>query len=60
MDIENQIKRPLSQPEVLSFVSELLEAEEYLSRMDVAVKTCGEFGWQDPRGQHQVSGCLKA
>jgi hypothetical protein len=60
MDMQNQIKRTLSQPEGLAYVGELLEAEEYLSRTDVAVKVCAEFGFQDPRGQHQLSGCLKA
>src|ERR1700733_13673078 len=60
MDIQSQIKRTLSQPEGLAYVSELLEGEEYLSRTDVAVKACGELGFQDPRGQHQLGGCLKA
>src|SRR6202789_558005 len=60
MDIQNQIKRTLSQPECLAYVSGLLEGEEYLSRTDVAVKVCEEFGFQDPRGQHQLGGCLKA
>jgi hypothetical protein len=60
MDIQSQIKRTLSQPEGLAYVSELLEGEEYLSRTDVAVKVCEEFGFQDPRGQHQLGGCLKA
>jgi hypothetical protein len=60
VDIQNQIKRALSRPEGIAYVSELLEAEEYLSRTDVAVKVCEEFGFQDPRGQHQLAGCLKA
>jgi hypothetical protein len=34
MDIQNQIKRTLSQPEGLSYVSELLETEDYMSRTD--------------------------
>ncbi len=53
----------LSQPEGLSYViyvSELLETEDYPSRTDVAVQVCEEFGFQDPRGQHQLGGCLKA
>lgn len=60
MIIQSQIKRTLSQPESLVFVSELLEVEEDLSRTDVAVRVCEEFGFQDPRGQNQLSGCLKA
>jgi len=60
MDIQNQIKRTLSQPEGLAYVREVLEGEEYLSRTDVAVQVCEEFGFQDPRGQHQLGGCLKA
>src|SRR3984885_7883919 len=60
MDIQNQIKRTLSQPECLAYVSELLEAEGYLSRTDVAVKVCEEFGFQYPGGQHQLGGGRQA
>jgi hypothetical protein len=58
--IQNQIKRNLSQPEGLAYVRELLKVGENLSRTDVAVKVCEEFGFQDPRGEHQLAGCLKA
>ena len=58
--IQHQIKRTLSRPEGVAYVHELLEVERDLSRTDIAVKVCEEFGFQDPRGEHQLGGCLKA
>lgn len=60
MNPQNQIKRVLSKPESIEYVSRLLEEEEIASRIELAEFVCEQFGFQDPRGQHQIGGCLKA
>ena len=59
MDIQNQIKRTLSAPEAIAYVSQLLEDDEFCSRTELADFLCEEFGFQDPRGQNQRAGCLR-
>src|SRR5438876_7461944 len=59
MKLQNQIKRTLSQPEAIAHVSRLLEEEELESRTELAEMVCEQFGFQDPRGQNQLGGCLK-
>jgi hypothetical protein len=59
MNIQNQIKRALSEPEAIEYVSRLLEEEEFFSRTELADFLCEEFGFQDPSGQKQRGGCLK-
>lgn len=59
MNIQNQIKRSLSKPESIEYVSRLLEEEEFFSRTELADFVCEQFGFQDPRGQNQRGGCLK-
>ena len=59
MNVQNQIKRALSKPQAITYVQQLLEGEEYFSRTELAECVCEEFGFQDPRGQNQVGGCLK-
>jgi hypothetical protein len=56
MNLQNQIKRMLSKPESIEYVSQLLGEEELSSRMEVAEFVCEQFGFQDPRGQHQIGG----
>ena len=60
MNIQNQIKRVLSEREAIEYVSRLLEEEEYYSRTGLADLLCEEFGFHDPSGQKQRGGCLKA
>src|SRR2546425_4065503 len=59
MNIQNQIKRVLSEPETIEYVSRLLEEEEFFSRTELADFLCEEFGFRDPSGQKQRGGCLK-
>lgn len=59
MNTQNQIKRALSKSEAIEYVARLLEGEEFLSRTELADFVCEEFGFQDPRGQNQLSSCLK-
>jgi hypothetical protein len=37
----------------------MLEEEEFFTRTGLAEVVCEEFGFQDPRGQNQIGGCLK-
>lgn len=61
MHLQNQIKRALSTTEAIEFVRGLLaDADEFGSRTEVAEFLCEEFGFQDPRGENQIGGCLKA
>ena len=50
----------LSRPETIEYVSQLLQMDEFFSRTELADFLCEEFGFQDPRGQNQRAGCLKA
>jgi hypothetical protein len=59
MNIQNQIKRALSEPETIEYVRRLLEEEEFFSRTELADFLCEEFGFQDPSGQKQRGGCLR-
>ena len=60
MKLQNQIKRTLSKPEAMESVSQLLEERDFSSRTEVADFVCEQFGFQDPGGQNQMGGCLKA
>ena len=61
MNVQNQIKRALSQPESIEYVRRLLEEEdtEVFTRTELAENVCEEFGFQDTGGQNQLGGCLK-
>jgi hypothetical protein len=60
VNAQNQIKRALSKPEAIEYVRLLLEEEdEFFTRTELADVVCEEFGFQDPRGQNQLGGCLK-
>ena len=61
MQSQNQIKRTLSSPDAITYVSQLLaDEDESLSRSELADFLCEEFGFQDPRGQNQLTSCLLA
>lgn len=59
MYLQNQIKRALSKPEAIEYVSRVLEEEDCFSRTELAELVCEEFGFQDPGGQNQLGGCLR-
>lgn len=59
MNTQRQIKRTLSKPEAIEYVRRLLGEEEFFTRTELADFVCEQFGFQDPRGQNQLSGCLK-
>ena len=56
MNVQSQIKRALSKPESIEYVRQLLEEEEFFTRTELAEVVCEEFGFQDPRGRHQLGG----
>ena len=60
MEIQNQIKRTLSEPESIEYVSRLLEERDFFSRNQLAAFLCDQFGLHDPGGRPQTAGCLKA
>jgi hypothetical protein len=59
MKLQNQVKRTLSHPEAIVYIRQLLEQEDVASRTELAEWCCEEFGFQDPRGENQLGGCLK-
>jgi hypothetical protein len=60
MNTQNQIKRTLSQPESIEYVSELLKTTPFLHRSALAEAVCEQFGFFDTRGDTQLGGCVKA
>jgi hypothetical protein len=60
MYTQNQIKRTLSEPSSIEYLCDLLERKEIRNRSRLATRVCEQFGFYDPRGQAQRSGCLKA
>ena len=60
MNIQNQIKRTLSETASLEYVCDLLESKEIEHRTELATLVCKQYGFYDARGQAQRGGCLKA
>jgi hypothetical protein len=60
MNKQNQIKNTLSQPEALEQIQSHLEQIENASRTQLSKELCEHFNFFDPKGNHQVAGCLKA
>lgn len=60
MHSQSQIKRTLSKPVAIAYVTELLDSGEFVHRSELADFLCEECGFQDARGQAQLDGCLKA
>ena len=60
MNIQNQIKRTLSQPEAIKYVAELLKVKEFINRNELANFLCEQFKFRDAGGRTQRGGCVKA
>ena len=61
MEPQNQIKRTLSTPEALEYISQLLaDEEESFTRSELEDFLCDEFGFQDTRGKNQQTSCFLA
>lgn len=60
MNKQNQIKRTLSTPDAIEYISSILNATDGISRSELADTICEQFGFINPQGNHQKGGCLKA
>jgi len=60
MNKQNQIKRTLSQSDSIEYIRYRLESVGNASRTQLADEFCEHFGFFDPNGNKQSSGCLKA
>ncbi len=60
MKKQNQIKRTLSRPEAIKYVSSILAADDDINRTKLADHLCEHFSFFDLLGKKQRSGCLKA
>ena len=60
MRARSQIQRTLSEPAAFERLAGILARETFVSRRAVGRRVCAEFGFQDQRGQWQVSTCLQA
>ena len=60
MNIQNQIKRTLSEESSLLYLKDLLDGKTFSNRTEVAKEVCRKFKFYTPKGQEQISGCTKA
>jgi hypothetical protein len=60
MEIQNQIKRTLAQPEAIEQINNMLGINDNITRSKLADQICDQFDFFDPRGERQRSGCSKA
>ena len=51
MNLQNQIKRTLSKPETLEYVSRLLKERDFSSRSELAGFLCDQLRFYDPSGE---------
>jgi len=60
MNIQNQIKRTLSQPKAIKYVAGLLRIKKFESRRELANAVCAQFKFYGPRKEPQWGGCIRA
>ncbi len=60
MNRQNQIKRKLSEPVNIKYVSKLLDSGGFEHRSELADSVCRELKFFDERGKEQRGGCVKA
>lgn len=60
MVFQNLIKRTLSQSESIECICHVIADNDGLHRTELADRICERFGFRDPNGRLQRSGCLKA
>jgi hypothetical protein len=60
MKKQNQIKGTLIQPASIAQIQDYLEQPTCRGRTQLAQALCEHFSFYDPKGNHQVAGCLKA
>ena len=57
---QNQIKRTLSHPDVISDISQQLSGLDNPKLSHFADHLCQQYGFIDPQGNYQQAGCIKA
>jgi hypothetical protein len=60
MKTQNQIKSTLNQPEAIEHVISILNSSGDINRTELADQVCDQFGFLNPLGKKQHSGCIKA
>ena len=60
VEVQNQIKRVLSEQNSIESIGRLLRENVYAYRSTFADAVCQQFGFYDARGGVQRSGCIKA
>jgi len=60
MEIQNQVKRALSEPANIALIKQMLVANPELGRTQLADQLCDLLELKDLLGRRQQSGCLKA
>jgi hypothetical protein len=60
VEVQNQIKRALSEQNSIEIIRRLLSEDAYVNRSAFADAVCWHFGFHDARGRAQRSGCIKA
>lgn len=60
MNTQNQIKSVLVQPKAIERVKDILNSSDNINRTELADQICSLFGFFNPLGKKQHSGCMKA
>jgi len=60
MEKQNRIKRKISQPKAMEYVCKLLNSSDNIKITKLTDELCEQFGFYNPLGKKQRSGCLKA
>ena len=60
MEVQNQIKRTLTQSEAIKYIKCTLDANTEMNRTQLADHLCDKYGFLNPSGNRQRSGCLVA
>jgi hypothetical protein len=60
MNVQNQIKRTLSQPDAIKYVAGLLKVNRFVSRRELVNILCERYRFYDALKQAQRGGCMKA
>jgi len=59
MKTQNQVKRNLSQSDVIEDIKQILNVNSGLSRTQLTETLCQKYAFYDARGKPQLSSCLK-
>ncbi len=60
MKTQNQIRSTLAQPDAIERVKDIIRSSGDINRTELADQICNLFGFFNPQGEKQHSGCMKA